>query len=238
MKLSSMKARYYGVAAVIIVILIAVFSFAYFSKTSPKSNEVEVTEQEVDSSAPLLPNKSQTQTPSENSSGTTSQPLTTITVHFTSQDLLAKNCGATIPVTRQITSTQAVAKAALLELFKGPTAEEKSKGLISNFIGWEAVLDSVTIAQDGTLFINFKKQVLTSSSAQKLSDFNSSCSSGAWQQIYQTMKQFPTVKYVVFEVDGSPQAFANVVFMRGCPVTKSEGETQEQFTQAQKQCAQ
>jgi spore germination protein GerM len=83
-----------------------------------------------------------------------------IKVYFTSQRLLDSDCGGVQEVTREIPYTRAVARASLLELFKGPSPTEKDEGLIGSFTSWQEVLKGVEMTSDGTLLIDFKDKVL------------------------------------------------------------------------------
>ena len=55
----------------------------------------------------------------------------TIRVFFSPES--SQSCGDVTPVQRDVTTTRAVATAALNELFKGPTAKEGARGLSSFF---------------------------------------------------------------------------------------------------------
>ena len=152
------------------------------------------------------------------------------------------DCGATSVVTRQIPQTEGVVKAALLELFRGETSEEKGIGLSSSFKNWQEVLASVNLKADGTLQIDLKKEVLPQKQADgsftdkyNWGTFGSSCGSGQMQQIRQTAKQFPSVKYVIFSVNGLLQSPDNFV---GCPQNsqKIEGLENDKWEELKRQC--
>jgi len=102
------------------------------------------------------------------------------------------SCNKVFSVERQIPKTTAVARAALEELFKGPTEAEKAAGYFSA-IPLGSALNSLTI-------IN----------GEAKADFNAttefgggSCSMAArTAQIRETIKQFSTVKTVKLSIDG------------------------------------
>lgn len=96
---------------------------------------------------------------------------------------------------RTIPKTQAVARASIEELLKGPTQEENSKGYKTDI-------------PDGTYL-----KSITITNGEALVDFNgtiengvTSCGGGMriWQ-IRQTLLQFPTIKTVKFSVDGKTE---------------------------------
>ncbi len=164
-----------------------------------------------------------------------SQRTMKIDVYFTSQDLLEENCGATAKVTRDVPFSSSVARVSLQELFKGPQPSEGGQ-LIGSFEGMQEGFKDIKLDSDGTLTIDFNNTVLDTSKSYYLGNYGSSCGSGSWQQIYQTMKQFPNVKYVVFSVEGDERKWADMISMMGCPVNESDFSNQEQFIQSNKQC--
>lgn len=64
-------------------------------------------------------------------------------------------------------------------------------------------------------FLNFKKIVF-----EKLGNTTSSCGGGFYSSIEETLKQFPTVKKVVYAVEGSTNDFYEWVQVGECPHPK------------------
>lgn len=106
------------------------------------------------------------------------------------------DCKKVFVTERKITKTTAVARAALLELFKGPTEEEKEEGYFT------AIAPGVEI----------KGLVIENGIAR--ADFNEALEAGAdsaceyltvREQIVRTLKQFPTIKDVVISINGKTE---------------------------------
>ncbi len=134
----------------------------------------------------------------------TPEPKMTVKVYFGNTELNPnmEDCSKVFPVEREIPETKAVATAALNELFRGPTEQEKEQGHVS-FFSWETrdVLKSVHI-EDGTAYLNLEDL------RPMVPGANSTCGSGQFRgQIEQTLKQFPTVDKVIYAIDGSPRTF-------------------------------
>lgn len=93
---------------------------------------------------------------------------------------------------RSIPKTQAVARASIEELLKGPTQEESDKGYTSD-IPDGTYIKSITIT-DGEALVDFNGTI---------ENGVTSCAGGMriWQ-IRQTLLQFPTINTVKFSVDG------------------------------------
>lgn len=119
--------------------------------------------------------------------------LMTIKVFFNNSDLDPEaSCLKVFPVERQIPKTQAVARAAIEELLKGPTPEEKSANYFSS-LPENAKIQSLVI-ENGIAKIDFSKDLEQG--------VGGSCRVSAIRsQITQTLKQFPTVKEVVISID-------------------------------------
>lgn len=111
----------------------------------------------------------------------------------TAEDPDVTRCEVTFPVTRTITKTQAVGRAALNELLKGVTTGEKARKYYTG-IPEGVVLNSLTI-KDGVAYADFNS---------KLNEgVGGSClTSRIRSQIRNTLQQFPTVKSVVISVEG------------------------------------
>lgn len=139
---------------------------------------------------------------------------TTINVYFLNSkddpDLL--DCTAVKPTPRTIPKTQAIARAALEELFKGVTPEEEAKGFTSfPAEDTRGVLKSINIKR-GVAYVNFNPIVY-----EKMGNATSSCGSGWFSSIEATLTQFPTVKKVFYAVDGDVAGFYDWVQVGECP---------------------
>jgi hypothetical protein len=105
-------------------------------------------------------------------------------------DILLNNV---YPAERTIPKTQAVARAALEELLKGPTVQEKASGFFTN-INPGVKIQRLSIVDDGIAKVDFNSQLEF--------QVGGSARVGAIRaQIIQTLKQFPTVKDVVISID-------------------------------------
>lgn len=118
----------------------------------------------------------------------------TVKVFFGSSNAgAAGECENVLPVERKIAKTQAVGRAALEELLKGPTEEEKDKSYLTS-INPGVKIQSLTIS-GGTARVDF--------SALLDQNVGGSCRVAAIAaQITETLKQFPTVQKVIISVDG------------------------------------
>jgi len=106
------------------------------------------------------------------------------------------DCGNVFSVQRPRGSTVAVAEAALRELLKGPTADEKAEGYSSE-IPAGVTLRSIAIDHG----------VATADFSAGLNRVAGSCRVEAIHaQIERTLEQFPTVKRVVIAVEGDSDA--------------------------------
>lgn len=103
------------------------------------------------------------------------------------------SCNKVFPVEREIPRTQAVARAALEELLKGPDASEKSQGYITN-INPGVKIKSLTI-ENGVAKVDFDEQLEF--------QVGGSCRVAAIRaEITQTLKQFATVKEIIISIEG------------------------------------
>lgn len=134
-----------------------------------------------------------------------------VKVFFSAGD--GTDCSEVRAVTRTVPQTQSVATAALRELFKGPTQEEKKTGMSSFFSeDTKDILDRVNV-KDGAAYVNLDGSVI-----QKLGNATSSCGSQAFTaSVEETLKQFPTVKKVFFAIEGSPRDYYDWVQIGECP---------------------
>ncbi len=102
------------------------------------------------------------------------------------------SCNKVFPVEREIPKTQAVARAALEELLKGPTDAEKSQGFFSN-INPGVKIQKLTIENE-IAKVDFDEQLEF--------QVGGSCRVAAIRaEITQTLKQFPTVKEVIISIN-------------------------------------
>jgi hypothetical protein len=103
------------------------------------------------------------------------------------------DCNELQPVTRLISRTPAVARAALTELFRGPTPEERGRG-IDTAIPDNVLINSLKIVQ-GLAMVDL--------SAELDSTVNSVCRAATVRsQIESTLRQFPSVTKVLITRDG------------------------------------
>ena len=118
------------------------------------------------------------------------------------------------PTTRTIAKTNATAKAALEQLFAGPTSEEKAKGFYSDFSeATKSFLISVNI-KNRNAYVNLRDLTATSS----IGNFTTSCGgSNFFGQVEKTLRQFPTVRKVFFAIEGDPSLFYDWMQIGECP---------------------
>lgn len=104
------------------------------------------------------------------------------------------DCIEAFPVTREMSKTQDIARLAIIELLKGPNAQERSQGYFTSIPMFAVRLNSLDVVE-----------------GQALADFNEwldyevagSCRVQAIRsQIEQTLKQFPSIKNVVISING------------------------------------
>lgn len=113
-----------------------------------------------------------------------------------------QDCGRVFAVTRTVPKTSAVAKAALGELFRGPTPEEFNQGYRSWFSEeTRSILRSVKVIE-GTAYVDLRDIRIL------LPGATSSCGSAEFfAQVETTLKQFPTIKRVIFAINGATRTF-------------------------------
>lgn len=103
------------------------------------------------------------------------------------------DCDVVYPVEREVVKTPAVARAALEELFKGPTKDEINQSFFTS------INEGVTIQKLG--IVNGLAVVDLSKKLEEA--VGGSCRTAAIRaQITQTLKQFPTIKDVIISIDG------------------------------------
>jgi spore germination protein GerM len=142
------------------------------------------------------------------------QEMMTIKVFFHNEKLnpAMEDCSKAFPTERKIPKTKAVASAALEELFKGATEEEKANGFWSyEPSATSGIVKGIRIKK-GAAYVNFTKAVY-----EKLGDATTSCGGGFWPMVENTLTQFPTIKKVFYAIEGSPRDFYEWVQVGECP---------------------
>jgi len=138
-----------------------------------------------------------------------------IKLYFPNTKLDSGNCSVKVyPVTRTIPKTDAVARAALEQLFAGPTSEEKGKAFYSDFSeATKSFLISVNV-KNKVAYVNLRDLTSTSS----VGNFTTSCGgSNFFGQVENTLKQFPSIKKAFFAIEGDPSFFYDWMQIGECP---------------------
>jgi spore germination protein GerM len=132
----------------------------------------------------------------------------------TKNDPTLDDCRDVKPLTRVIPKTVGVARAALEEYLKGPTAEERARG----FTGFgppetTGILKSIKI-KNGAAYIDFDKIII-----QQLGAATSNCGGGFFIGLEKTLTQFPTIKKdkVFYAIDRDVAEFYDWVQVGECP---------------------
>lgn len=121
------------------------------------------------------------------------------------------DCGKTDTVTKTIPYTVAPARAAMDQLFLGPTTAEKAVGLLDFWITKDTAnnLKRVFI-KNGTAYLDWKDI------SQVIPNASTSCGSASFfGPIEDTLRQFPTVTKVIHAINGQTSVFYNWMQM-GC----------------------
>ena len=119
---------------------------------------------------------------------------TTVDVYFRNSRMVSRDCSAAYPVKRSMAETSAVGRASVYELLKGPTADEKKLGYLSQ-IPAGTTLSSLVIS-NGVAKADF---------SASLTATRYPCVDGAMvRQISQTLEQFDTVDSAEITVVGTP----------------------------------
>lgn len=122
-------------------------------------------------------------------------PTIKVKVFFAPKNSQQLQCNDVAAAEREISKTVKVATAALEELLKGPTQDEKQKGLFSQ-IPAGSKLNSLAIV-NGEARADFNQTTQMG---------GGSCGQGiVTEQIRQTLLQFPTVKSVKLSIDGQTE---------------------------------
>jgi hypothetical protein len=115
-----------------------------------------------------------------------------VKVYFSKQGN-EEDCTAVFPIERKVIKTEAIARAAIEELIKGPTDEEKNSGYFSG-INQNSKINKLTII-NGTAMIDFNEALEEG--------IGGSCRvAEIRKQITETLMQFSSVKKVVISIDG------------------------------------
>jgi len=103
------------------------------------------------------------------------------------------SCNKVFSAEREIPKTQSVARAALEELLKGPTEQEKEQGFLTNIN--EGVEIQSLVIEEGTAMVDFNEQLEY--------QVGGSCRVAAIRaEITETLKQFETVSDVIISING------------------------------------
>jgi len=121
------------------------------------------------------------------------------------------DCTKVQPVKRTIAKTPSVATAALNELLKGPTDEEAKAYSGFGPPETDGILRSINV-KNRTAYVNFTKRMFV-----EMGNATTSCGGGFFSMTDATLMQFPTIKKVVYAVEGSTSDFYEWVQVGGCP---------------------
>lgn len=125
----------------------------------------------------------------------------------------AEDCGKVFAVNRTVPRTRAVARAALDELLKGVTADEKAKNYYSTFPEASGSILKKLNVKNGAAYVNFRADV-----KEVLNGASSNCGSETFfAQVENTLKQFPTIKKVFYAIEGKPADFYGWMQIGECP---------------------
>jgi spore germination protein GerM len=127
-----------------------------------------------------------------------------VQVYFNNDRLAARadDCATVFAVPRQLPKTAGLATAALNQLFAGPTEAERAAGYRSPFSATTAGLLRGVHVEHGIAYVNLNDP------RPLLAGATSSCGAAELRtQLERTLRQFPTVRRVIFAIDGEPRAF-------------------------------
>jgi spore germination protein GerM len=129
--------------------------------------------------------------------------LAEVVIYFYKKD--TGSCDNITAIKRQIENNDLYSNA-LKELFKGPTENERLfTSLESSFGGYDSVFNSVVV-KNNLANVDFKGEIIDPNS-KYYKNFAKSCDFAKLNQISFTLKQFSSVKKVVYSIDGSPKKF-------------------------------
>ncbi len=131
-------------------------------------------------------------------------PTTAVDVFFSTGD--GSDCAEVSAFPRTAAKTRGVARLALDQLVAGPTVEEEARGAGSVFSAQTVGAIRSIDLDDGLLVVDFRDV------RGELSNASTSCGSQALlAQLNATVFQFPTVRRVRYQIDGSCNAFAEIL---------------------------
>ena len=140
-----------------------------------------------------------------------------IKVYFHNEKLNPEmmDCTKAFPTTRTIPKTTTPARAALDELFKGVTDEEKSKGFWSfDRESTTGIVKSLNV-KNKAAYLNFTKRAF-----ETLGNATTSCGAGFFPMVEKTLTQFPSIKKVYYAVEGNTNDFYEWMQVGECPYGK------------------
>jgi len=117
---------------------------------------------------------------------------TTVDVYFRNPKMTSRDCSAAYPVKRSMAQTSAVGRASIYEMLKGPTADEKKLGYVTQIPGDVSLLS--LIISNGEAKADFSSQLRITR--------NACVDNSVRHQIEQTLEQFDTVDAVEINVEG------------------------------------
>ena len=133
----------------------------------------------------------------------------TFSVFFSQKNVSQNDCSAVLPVKRTVPYTTGVARAALEQLFAGPTTDEIQQGYSSALTATSSPLINIAV-EDGTAYIDLQDI------RKNQSQISSSCGSSAFlAQITNTLTQFSSIQHIIFAINENPQTFYDWI-QAGC----------------------
>ena len=139
----------------------------------------------------------------------------TLKLYFPNTKFDKADCPAKVyPVKRRIPKTAVVARAALEQLFAGPTNEEKASGFYSDFSEeTKSLLLSVNV-KNRNAYVNLRNLMSTT----RIGNFTTSCGgSNFFGQVESTLKQFRSIRKVFYAFEGDPALFYDWMQIGECP---------------------
>ena len=151
----------------------------------------------------------------------TTAPTMTVKVFFGNEKRNPNSdpCSLVFPATRVVPKTGGVARAALEQLFMGPTEKEKADGFHSWFKPEsKSILKNINV-KNRTAYVNLRAETFSILSG----NVSTSCGSSQFlSEMEATLLQFPSIKKVFFAIDGKPEDFYE--FLQGeCPQELQRG---------------
>lgn len=138
----------------------------------------------------------------------------TVKVYFHNENLNPEmlDCNKVFPTNRVIRKTVAPARAALDELFKGATEEEKANGFWSfDRESTTGIIKSLNV-KNKAAYLNFTRRAF-----ETLGNATTSCGGGFFAMVEKTLTQFLTIKKVYYAVEGNTDDFYEWVQVGECP---------------------